>query len=256
MAIDIKTAANGQNDSGLRRESARALHEQLSDRLRAEFFSTYKQGDQLPTEEAICHAHGLSRVTVRRAIQTLVHQGFLIRRQGKGTFLASQKPRIIHAIDRFGPFMDAFAESAEAVHVKLLEYGWAGEAQVPEPFRTAGDKFLVYDRLYETGGTPHALVRILLPCDLGERVSREDASLMGVYQILEQVLGVLPVRAEFQISSELPDAKLAGALRVSPSTPLLILNRTSYDESERAVERTIHHLVPDVYKLSVSVLRS
>lgn len=252
--------ADASGREPLRRGSARALHEQLSDALQADFLASYKAGDQIPTEAALGHIHGLSRVTVRRAIQTLVGRGMLVRRQGKGTFLASPKPRIVHAIDRFGPFTDAFAASAETVTVTLLGFEWLKDDQTPEPFRSAAGKSaagkaLAYERLYVTADVPHALVRILLPADLGERVSRADASRMGVYQILEERLGIRPARAEFQISSELPDARLAGALRVSPSTPVLTLDRTTYDRDGRAVERTTHHLLPEIYKLSVSVAR-
>ena len=71
--------------SDLRRESPRALHQQLSDRLREDLLRDYTQGQQIPTEEELTQRYGVSRVTVRRAIQTLVEQNVLLRRQGKGT---------------------------------------------------------------------------------------------------------------------------------------------------------------------------
>jgi GntR family transcriptional regulator len=237
----------------LRRASPRALHEQLSDRLRAEFRSAYAVGDQVPTEEEIGQAYGLSRVTVRRAVQTLVEQGALIRRQGKGTFIAPPRPRIVYAIDRFGPFLDAFPKD-EAVKVKLLAFAITTDADAAAVF--ASDKSgptLVYERLYHTGGAPHAFLRIALPQRLGERVKRTEAASMGVYRILREKLGVAPVRADFRVSSELPDARRARLLKISGSTPLMVLHRISYDRDGDPIEQTIHHLLPEVYELSVSV---
>lgn len=238
----------------LRREDPRALHEQLSARLRMEFLSAYPAGHQIPTEEAICQAYNLSRVTVRRAIQTLVDQGLLIRRQGKGTFLAQPRPRITYEIDRLGPFMDAFAASGERVTARLVGFHWENEKQVPACFAPA-KSVLLYERVYETEGNPHGCLQIALPAHLGERVSRSDAAGRGVYNILRG-LGAEPHRASFNISSELPDQVLAVRLGVSLTTPLLLLERISYDESGAALERTVHHLLPEVYKLSVNVRAS
>jgi GntR family transcriptional regulator len=235
----------------LRREDPRALHEQLSTRLRAEFLSAYSPGHQIPTEEAICQTYNLSRVTVRRAIQTLVDQGLLIRRQGKGTFLAQPRPRITYEIDRLGPFMDAFAASGEQVTARLVGFDWGDESRVPACFAPA-KSVLLYERVYETAGSPHGCLQIALPAHLGEQVSRADAASKGVYTILRE-MGVEPHRASFNISSELPDQALAARLGVSLTTPLLSLERISFDAKGQALERTLHHLLPEVYKLSVNV---
>lgn len=238
---------------GLLRQSPRALHEQLSDRLRADLAASYRPGDRIPTEEEIIRAHGLSRVTVRRALQTLVDDGVLIRRQGKGTFLAGRRPQVVHRIDRFGPFLDAFTASGVDVQVTLLDFQWAVPDDVPGPLKVEGRKGLVYDRLYATDGFPHAVNRITLPGDLGASVTPAHAEAMGVYQILREVLGIVPARAEFEIISEMPDAALGRILRISPSTPLLILDRLSFDATGRAIERTRHHLLPDVYRLTFGI---
>jgi len=240
--------------TALTRDNARPLHEQLSDRLRTELLFAYRAGDQIPTEEAICGTYGLSRVTVRRAMQTLVDQGVLIRRQGKGTFLAPPKPRITCEIDRLGPFMAAFAASNENVSVQLVDFSWVSGEQVPEEFN-GNDTALLYSRVYETDGSPHASLQIALPGHLGEKVSRADAVKLGIYQILQDKLRVIPWRANFIISSELPSAQLAQRLHVSPTTPLLVLERVSFDKDDKVIEKTVHHLLPEVYKLSVKVKR-
>lgn len=236
----------------LNRDHARALHEQLSDRVRAELVKARRPGDQIPTEEEIGRIYGLSRVTVRRAIQTLVDQGVLIRRQGKGTFVAQPKPHIVYEIDRFGPFIAAFAASGESVSAKLLDFAWVTGPEVPAGLGPQGSA-LVYERLYETDGTPHASLRIALPANLGKNVSREDAASMGIYQILQEKLGVNPVRASFEIGTQLPNALLAQRLRISPTTPLLLLERVTYDNNDSVLEHTVHYLLPEVYKLSVNV---
>jgi GntR family transcriptional regulator len=246
-----KSMAHSHGATTLKRTNARALHEQLSDRLRADLASARSADGQIGTEKEIGRTYGLSRSTVRRAIQTLVEEGALVRRQGKGTFLARPKPRITYAIDRFGPFMAAFSDADEAVSVRLLDFTWCTGERVPKQFG-AENTALIYERLYESANFAHALIQVALPGRLGERISRADASAMGIYQILQHKLGITPVAASFNISSELPDLRLAQRLGISPTTPLLILERVSYDRHEAVVERTMHHLLPEVYKLHVN----
>ena len=249
--MNRKSMPRSRGTTELERTNARALHEQLSDRLRADLVSAGSADGQISTEKEIGRTYRLSRSTVRRAIRTLVEQGALVRRQGKGTFLARPRPRITYEIDRFGPFMAAFSDANEKVSVSLLDFTWCTGDRVPKELGT-GHAALVYERLYETAKIAHALIQVALPAHLGERVSRADASSMGIYQILQDRLGVTPVAANFNISSELPDLRLAQRLRISPTTPLLILERISYDNHGTIVERTVHHLLPEVYKLKVN----
>lgn len=254
--MTLKSESRSAADKILKldRENARALHAQLSDRLRREFQSSYAPGDRIPTEDEICRNYGLSRVTVRRAIQTLVDGGLLLRRQGKGTFLNRSLPHFIYELDRFGPFMDALAAGGEQTTVYLLSYDWVAGTQVPSCFGN-DNRALLYDRLYETAGTCHAHLQISLPSHLGDRVTRADAAAMGVYQILQERLGVSPVQAAFTLTTELPTPLLAQRMRVSPTTPLLMLERISRDANGHIIERSIHHLLPEVYKLRVSAQR-
>ena len=234
------------------RESARALHEQLADQLRSHLLAGHGIGEQVPTEEDLTKTFGVSCVTVRRAVQTLVSQGILIKRQGKGTFLVRTKPQIVHPIDRLAPFVETFMAHGEAVETRLLDFRWLDGPELPHSFKEAGSA-LTYSRLYISSGTAHAVTRIVMPKDLGEQVTRADARTRPVYEILQEKLGVSLSRADHIVGCEVPDAKLARDLGVSPSTFMLVVERTTYDGAERPVVTTTHYLRPDVYKLSVSV---
>jgi GntR family transcriptional regulator len=254
MILKTESIPPSPDQPKLERGTARALHEQLSDWLKSEFRARYAPGDQIPTEDEICRTYSLSRVTVRRAIQTLVDGGLLLRRQGKGTFLNQPLPHIVYEIDRFGPFMDALAAFGDQNAVHLLSYDWVSGKDVPACF---GDetRALNYARLYETAGTFHAYLQLSLPGRIADRVSRSDTASMGVYQILRERLGIMPARATFTIDTKLPEPQLAQQMRVSPASPLLVLERISHDADDNVIERSIHHLLPDIYQLRVSANR-
>lgn len=236
----------------LTRESARTLHEQLTDQLREHLLAGHGVGEQLPTEEDLTKSYGVSRVTVRRAVQTLVSQGILVRRQGKGTFVARRNPQISYPIDCVSPFVETLIASGEVIQTQLLDFRWIEGHDIPEPFRHSGSA-LTYSRLYISSGTAHAVTRIVMPADLGEQVTRADASAKPVYEILQDKLGIALSRADHIVGCRVPDAKLAKVLGVSPSTFMLVVERTTYDGNVRPVVTTTHYLRPDVYKLTVSV---
>ena len=104
---------------GLQRESATSLYEQIADRLR-QHVSAGEAGGQLPTEEALMRMFDVSRSTVRKAVQRLVNEAVLVRRQGKGTFVSQPMPKIVHSIDRLAPFMETFRQVGEEKCLELV----------------------------------------------------------------------------------------------------------------------------------------
>src|SRR5215475_10150554 len=100
------------------------LYQQSAEALRTRLArSEWKEGDRLPSETELCEEFGVSTVTMRRAVATLVAEGLLIRLQGKGTFVSSD-----HAILQGPPELTSFTQDMRA-------RGWRASARVLS-FRT------------------------------------------------------------------------------------------------------------------------
>ncbi|MBP3542482.1 MAG: GntR family transcriptional regulator [Clostridia bacterium] len=81
-------------ESYLEKKSQSPLYMQLMTRLKNDIEAgVYPAGARIPSEQVLCDTYGVSRVTVRKAMLDLVQEGLLIRRQGKGTFVADEKIR-------------------------------------------------------------------------------------------------------------------------------------------------------------------
>ena len=76
-------------DKPLEKKSQSPLYQQLMARLKNDILAgIYPSGARIPSEQLLCETYGVSRVTVRKAMLDLVQEGLLVRRQGKGTFVA------------------------------------------------------------------------------------------------------------------------------------------------------------------------
>lgn len=235
------------------RGSPRALYEQLADSLRDALVRRGHPGEQLPTEEALMKAYAVSRVTVRKAMDILASEGALVRRQGKGTFVARPKAQIIHAIDRLAPFAETFKRAGREVQARLIEFAWVDDPELPESVRDWELPVLSYTRAFTSDHMTHAVTREYLPRDIAEGVTRADVERMPTYDLLQKKLGIRIASGDYQVSTRPVSAQLATILDVSPSAFLLVLERNFRDLRGRIVEAATHFLRPDVYQLSVRV---
>lgn len=79
-------------DKPLEKKSQSPLYQQLMNRLKNDIVAgVYPAGARIPSEQLLCETYGVSRVTVRKAMLDLVQEGMLVRRQGKGTFVADER---------------------------------------------------------------------------------------------------------------------------------------------------------------------
>jgi GntR family transcriptional regulator len=234
----------------LNRSSPLALHEQLSERIRALIGSAGDEG-RLPSEDELARTFEVSRATVRRAVETLVEEGELVRRQGRGTFIA--RPRVVSHLDRLSPFVDAFTDD-DQVETRLLRFTWASgpEFEVPAALGGPEGEALMFERLYLSEGAAHALVRVFVPPDIGRRVTRAQIEMHPIYHVLRDELNETLREAHVTVRCEPAGPAVAEALGVAEEAWLLVLNRATTRENGEVVEVATHFLRPDIYQLELT----
>lgn len=201
------------------------LYYQLFLRLRSDIQAGLaRPGDLLGTEKAIQERFGVSRATVRKALDELASTGQLNRVTGRGTFVAEPTHEL---------HMPHLLSLTEELHGR----GIVPDAQVlafgPVPASAAGatalgcrtgEPVLHIRRLRTADGTPIVLVdHFLTP---GLRLDR-DALQQSLYATLEGVLGVRLEEALHTVSAGLADREEAAMLRIAPGDPVLRFRRTT-----------------------------
>jgi len=244
-------ASRRRGGAALERGSALSLYEQIVDRLRHQLQHDVEPGGQVPTEESLTQLYGVSRSTVRKAIDRLVDEGLLVRRQGKGTFVARPMPQIVHSIDRLAPFMETFRKVGADIRIDVTRFEWLDEPELPAELAEWERPVLCYERRYLSRGIPHAITRIHVPLAIGNRITRDEVDRRAIYDLLQKKLRIELAQAQFLVSCRPPSAASAASLQVSQSSYLLVLDRITRDRAGRPVEMTTHLLRPDVYQLSV-----
>ena len=108
----------------LEKKSQSPLYQQLMTRLKNDIMAgVYPAGARIPSEQLLCDTYGVSRVTVRKAMLDLVQEGLLVRRQGKGTFVADE--RIQRDLQHITSFSDACRQMGHTAGAKLISAEWS-----------------------------------------------------------------------------------------------------------------------------------
>ncbi len=211
-------------------------HEQISSYLRGEIEADrLNSGDKLPSEKALCKKFGVSRITVRRALQTLEADGLIFRRQGLGSFV-SERP-LAQGLIRLTDFAQDMARAGLDATSRVLRHE---EVRCPGPVAERlgvepGESVVRLDRLRLGEGTPVALDRTWLPLKYGRLLHGHDLAEDTLYAILEREYDIPVLSGRYRISAVEADEEVAAALSVDPASALLFIERTSRTEGGRPV---------------------
>ena len=206
--------------------------------------SEWKPGEAIPSELDLAARYKVSQGTVRKAIDDLAASNLLVRRQGKGTFVATHAEETTQfRFLRLAPDSAPGAPKAgerEPLSRRFLDCRrQRAPAEVARAIGLAGgEAALQVRRLLYFRGQPVVLDDIWLPAALfkGLTSSRLSAYEGPMYGLFEAEFGVRMLRAEEQIRAVAADAAAAELLQVAAGAPLLSVERVSFTYDDRPVE--------------------
>jgi len=199
----------------------------------------WKPGEAIPSEMELAARFRVSQGTVRKAIDELAAENLLVRRQGKGTFVATHAEQ--HVRYRFLKLVPDGGGGAEGpAEREVLDCRRArASAEVARALALrTGDAVVQVRRVLAFGGVPTILEDLWLPGQAFKGLTAERmASYQGpTYAMFEVDFGVRMVRAEEKIRAVAADAQQAALLAVPPAFPLLSVERLSYTYNDVPME--------------------
>jgi len=210
------------------------------------------QNGALESEAALGDRHGVSRVTVRRALDLLRAEGLVESRRGAGWFVAGASVHQRLALGTFRHAGSALAEAGLRASRRVVEFGFR-----PAPDRVAGslrlgegDEVLHVRSVRSVDGTPLDVAHEWVPGALGARVSRSDAQEPGSWATL-QAHGARIDRVRQTVTAAVATEEDADLLGVAPGSALLLVRRVAHDASGAPVALADHRYLASRFSLEV-----
>jgi GntR family transcriptional regulator len=208
----------------------------------------WKPGEAIPSEIELAARFQVSQGTVRKAVDELAAENLLLRRQGKGTFVATHlEPRVRFRFLRLAPIEGA-PEPAQSKVLDCRRLRAAADVARALEIKS-GDPVVAIRRLLSFSNTPTVVDDIYLPGVLFKGLTADLLNDYSgpLYGLFESEFGINMVRAEEKIRAVTAPDDVALALSVVPSIPLLCVERISYTYGNRPVELRIGHYVTNEY---------
>ncbi len=228
------------------------LYQQLSDEIKTQIHEgKLKSGDRLMTEAELSQQYGISRITVRKAIELLVDEGYVMRKQGIGTFIAEKKlRRVVDSENRVRSFSETSRMSGQEPSSDLLSVEWVFPKDSVQHHLHVGenDKVLKIVRLRKVDGIPVMVETNYYPQRLDFLL---QANLTGsTYEVFRQH-DLIPSHAVRTIQICYATPEEARLLNVNENQPLLLQVEETTDQNHQVLHYSKVVVNSQHYRLTV-----
>ncbi|NOZ26757.1 MAG: GntR family transcriptional regulator [Chloroflexi bacterium] len=236
------------------KEAAKPLYVQLKESL----LEAIENGDltphhRIPSERELSELTGLSRMTVRQAVRSLILEGRLYTVPGKGTFVAD--PKIEQRLRNLTGFTEEMRNQGLAPTSRVLS-----QKRIPAPANCArmlriapGAEVMCLHRLRLADGQPVAIEKAWLSLEMFPNLLEFDFAANSLYDVLRRSYRVILQRAEQVVEATLADEATAELLGVSVGAPLLAFERITYDSNGTPIEFVQSVYRSDRFRLRVAL---
>ncbi|WP_077609538.1 GntR family transcriptional regulator [Clostridium sp. Marseille-P2415] len=239
----------------LEKDSHQPLYRQLMKELKSLIRTgQYKPGDKIPTEPELSEQYEVSRITVRKTIEELCKQGYLVKQQGKGTFV--EAPKIYRKIEQQSN--ESFTETCRMNERKPYSHVLSSDIVEPEKWQQDflhlpdGEHLIAITRVLSADRIPVIYEQIYLPAKrfTGFPVDRlENGSLFQLLEESYHFKGSARSRSTIEIGTA--SQKIAEHLNILAGEPVMILCNYIEDQQNQPVYISYETIVGSRYMISI-----
>jgi GntR family transcriptional regulator len=212
------------------------LHKQISDWLREQIKDgSLKKNEKLPSENELSDTFEVSRVTVRRALQTLENEQLIYRCQGLGSFVSDHRTH--QSFAQLKDFNEELAGSGLQASSKVISLGQEKVSEEVASYLNLKEDSIVVklERIRLGNGKPIAYDITWLPIFYGQLIEGFNQEETTIFKILENEFEIPVEKGCYRLEATVADATLASHLDVEEHTPLLLINRISYTVGDKPI---------------------
>lgn len=217
-----------------------------------------KKFEALPTETELQKQCNVSRTTVRKSLDLLEKRGYIVRKQGQGTYVTDNQ-KVQPTLLKLTSFTEEIEDAGKKPGSKVLEIE---EVEPSKPIKhhleiNSNSKVIKYTRLRTVDGEPIGIHEAYLNCEAIGNLKIKDLEEVNdsLYCFLKKQFALKLSKAHETIEAVKADKKTAKLLNISPYEPLLKLRRTTYNDAGKPFEYVDIFYRGDSYSYEVRMER-
>lgn len=231
-------------------KSISPLYQQLHDIILKQVQEDkYEVGDKIPSEEQIMEMYEVSRVTVRNAIKLLVEENVLVKKHGKGTFVAM--PVYVESMSAGGSFTESGLQMKKIPTTQIISVTRESARKTVSRFLgiKEGTEIIQIKRLRLLDNEPaiYEIDSFRTDCKFLEKIQLANSSLINILKNY----GLHPTYFDNIIEIALADDSLSELLKVDHEEPLVKINQTVLDTNNEIIYFNEQFVKSDVYKVTI-----
>ncbi len=236
-------------DGAKARQVYLSLRDQIAD-------GRLEDGDSLPPEQKLAEIFGVSRVTIRRALDALAAANLVVRRAGSGTTVRTSGQAGQPMAMNLATLMPQLVEMGQTTTARLLSfsYGAAPEFVASALHLESKEQVQIATRVRSADGTPFSHLTTYVPAGIAANYSENDLATTPLFKLLE-LSGVQIKDAHQSVSATLAGPDVAEALGIAVGSALLSLRRVVRDVNDNGVEYLSALYRPDMFRLEMPLTR-
>lgn len=228
------------------------LYDQLVELLKEKIENEYEPNGMLPSERELSEMYGLSRTTVRLALQELERQGYIYRRHGKGTFVSNLRETAMNLSGTYS-FTEQMKSLGRVPHTEVLGFEKVEATKYLAQHMNVrlGTKLIEVERLRSADGVPLMLETTYLPLNLFMLLTREDLEQKAMYDVFREDFHQIIRVAEEEFYAGIANERDAEKLQILAGAPVLNLLRKTYNTKNEIIEFTMSVARADQFRYKI-----
>lgn len=204
-------------------------------------------GERLPSERELAEYHNISRMTVKKAVDILVDNGYLIRKQGSGTFVTDYQES--YSISPLLSFTKEMEKKGLNYTTKILNFTEIKDQNIAAKMNLNPEAALLkLERLRLIENKPFLLENTYLAADNFLNLKKDELENNSLYKIIKDKYNIQLSNAEAEVEAVIFDSNIAGKMQVKEGMLGLYFEQFSKNENEEIIEYTSAYYRNDNYK--------